>query len=150
MIKAIRHLTKRDRLALAAFFGIVLLCTVYFASGILVTYVSPAGDGFEAAPEGTGYTVRVYGLQTYSAADQLKTAIKEQRQILAEIEADPADLSYLVNIGPLLKRTAAETLINELQTSGYNLAKIIDNCPQGADCPPVASSPKPSQRNPDK
>lgn len=141
MIKAIRHLNKRDRRALAAFFGIALLCTIYFASGILVTYVSPAIDDFEPAPDGSGFTVRVYGLQNYNAADQLKSAVKEQRRVKAEIEADPADLSYLVNIGPLLKRSAAETLLGELQASGYSLAKIVDNCPGGGDCDPGKSRP---------
>ncbi len=129
MIKALRHLTSRDKRALAVFFAIILLCGLYFASGILVTYVSSPSDAMEMANDGTGYTVRVLGLQTYAAAEQLSNAIREQRRIQTVIEAIPPDQGYLIKIGPLARREAAETLTSELYSSGYSLVKIVENDP---------------------
>lgn len=143
MIKAIRHLTSRDKRALAVFFGIAVLCWLYFASGILVTYVSSPAHQMEMAKEGTGYTVRVLGLQSFAAADQLSNAIREQRRVQTQIEAIPGNQGYLIKIGPFVKREAAETITTELQNSGYSIVKIVDNCPQGGDC---SSSQSESQR----
>lgn len=137
MIKGLNHLTGRDKRALAVFFAIALLSSLYFASGILVTYVSSPSDAMEMAKEGTGYTVRVLGLQTYDAAEQLSNALREQRRVRTLIEATPAE-GYLIKIGPLAKREAAESLTAELHDSGYNLVKIIENC---RDCNP----PQPNQ-----
>jgi hypothetical protein len=144
MIKALRHLTGRDKRALAVFFGIALLCALYFSSGILVTYVSSPSDAMEMAREGTGYTVRVLGLQTFAAAEQLSNAIREQRRIQTVIEAVPGNQGYLIKIGPLVRREAAETLTSELYSSGYSIVKIVENCPQGANCnPPQSNSASP-------
>ncbi len=145
MFKGLKHLTGRDKMALAVFFAIALLGSLYFASGILVTYVSSPSDAIEMAQDGTGYTVRVLGLQTYNAAEQLSNALREQRRIKTVIEGTPAD-GYLIKIGPLAKREAAETLTTELHGSGYNLVKIVDNCPAGSDCNPSTSLP--AQPNP--
>jgi len=140
MTKALTHLTGRDKRALAVFFGIILLCALYFASGILVTYVSSPPDDLEPAKEGTGYTVRVLGLQSYTAAEQLSSAIREQRRVQTAIEAVPAEQSYLIRIGPLAKRSGAEVLSEELRNSGYSIVKIIENCAPGSDCKPSQSS----------
>jgi hypothetical protein len=150
MIRALRHLTGRDKRALAIFFATAFLCALYFASGILVTYVTSPSDTLEMAKDGTGYTVRVLGLQTFAAAEQLSNAIREQRQVKTEIEAVPADQGYLIKIGPLAKREAAETLTSELYSSGYSIVKIVENCPKGKDCDPpqpISTSPNNSQRN---
>jgi hypothetical protein len=149
MIRALRHLTGRDKRALAIFFAIALLCALYFASGILVTYVTSPSDALEMAKDGTGYTVRVLGLQTFAAAEQLSNAIRQQRHVETEIEAVPADHGYLIKIGPLAKREAAETLTSELYSSGYSIVKIVENCPEGKDCDPpqpISTSPNNSQR----
>lgn len=141
MIKALRHLNSKDKLALAVFFSLALLCTLYFASGILVTYVSSPDSALEMSKDGTGFTVRVLGFQTFRAAEQLSTALQDQRQVKAVIENAPASQGYLVNVGPLTKREAAENLTSELHNSGYGVVKIVQNCAPGvADCPPSSSS----------
>jgi hypothetical protein len=129
MIKSLRHLTSRDKRALAVFFAIALLCGLYFASGILVTYVSSPSDAMEMAKDGAGYTVRVLGLRTYAVAEQLSNAIREHRRVQTVIEAVPPDQGYVIKIGPLAKREAAELLTSELYSSGYSLVKIIENEP---------------------
>jgi hypothetical protein len=147
MIRTLNNLTARDKLALAVFFGTALLCSLYFASGILVTYVSPPANPFEMAKDGTGFTVRVLGLHSYDLAEQLSVALREQRRIDAVIEAVPADQGYLVKIGPLARREAAEMLTDELHNSGYGVVKIIENCPTGSNCsPPGSGSRNSSQR----
>jgi hypothetical protein len=138
-IRALNNLTARDKLALAVFFATALLCSLYFASGILVTYVSPPSNPFEMAKDGTGFTVRVLGLQSYHSAEQLSVALREQRRIDAVIEAVPSNQGYLVIIGPLARREAAEMLTDELHNSGYSVVKIIENCPTGKNCSPSGS-----------
>lgn len=141
MIKALRLLNSRDKLALAVFFSLALLCAVYFASGILVTYVSSPGGAFEMSKDGTGFTVRIFGFQTFSAAEQLSNALMEQRKVKATIETAPASQGYLVKVGPLAKREAAEQLTSELHNSGYSAVKIAQNCAPGTDCPPDSIAP---------
>jgi hypothetical protein len=135
MIKALSYLTTRDKQALAIFFGIALTCSLYFASGILVTYVSQPAGVMEVAKDGNGFTLRVLGLQTYAAAQQLSAALQDQRRVPTVIEAAPASQGYLLKVGPLVKRTDAETLTNDLHNSGYNLVRIVQDCPPGTgDC----------------
>ncbi len=135
MIKALRYLTTRDKQALAIFFGIALTCSLYFASGILVTYVSPPAGAMELAKNGNGFTLRVLGLQTYAAAQQLSAALQEQRGVPTVIEAAPASQGYLLKAGPLVKRSDAETLTNDLHNSGFSLVRIVQDCPPGTgDC----------------
>lgn len=140
MIKALRHLNSKDKLALTVFLTLALLCSLYFASGILVTYVSSSDSALVMSKDGTGYTVRILGFQTFKAAEQLSTALQEQRQVKAVIENAPSSQGYLVKVGPLTKQEAAENLKSELHNSGYGVVKIIQNCAPGvADCPPAAS-----------
>lgn len=146
MIKALRHLTGRDKRALAVFFGIALLCALYFASGILVSYVSSPPEALEMAKDGAGYIVQVRGLQNFTMAEQLSSAIRDQRRVKTVIEANPSDMGYLINVGPLAKREAAEGLTSELLESGYSVVKIIENCPPGGDC--GRSQPNPSPQAP--
>lgn len=143
MIKALRHLNSKDKLALAVFFSLALLCTLYFASGILVTYVSSSPNALEMSKDGTGFTVRVLGFQTFAAAEQLSTALQDQRQVKATIENAPTNQGYLVKVGPLTHREAAENLTSELHNSGYGVVKIVQSCAPGVtDCPP-SSTPTP-------
>jgi hypothetical protein len=135
-LQAFKNLTISDLRALGVFFGIALLCSLYFVSGILVTHVSSSTDSFALAPEGAGYTVWVMGLQTYDSAEILHSALVDERKIRALVEPDPGNIGYLVKIGPFLKREAAEILTNELQNSGYGVVKIIENCPPGNNCVP--------------
>jgi hypothetical protein len=144
MINALRHLTGRDKRALAVFFGIALLCALYFASGILVTYVSSPPEALEMAKDGAGYIVQIRGLQNFAMAEQLSSAIREQRRVKTVIEANPADLGYLINVGPLAKRESAEGLSSELLESGYTIVKVIENCPPGGDCGRNQPTPLPS------
>jgi hypothetical protein len=136
-LRAFKHLTLRDLRALGVFFGIALLCSLYFVSGILVTYVSSS----TIPPEGTGYTVWVLGLQTHESAELLSTALINERRIGAMIQPAPDDQGYLVKIGPLINRQDAENLDSELKSSGYKLVKIIENCPPGNNC--IPAKPKP-------
>jgi hypothetical protein len=148
MIKALSYLTTRDKQALAVFFGIALMCSLYFASGILVTYVSQPAGVMEVAKDGNGFTVRVLGLQTYAAAQQLSAALQDQRRVPTAIEAAPASQGYLLKVGPLVKRADAETLTNDLRNSGYNLVRIVQDCPPGIDdC--NQNRPSAAERTPD-
>lgn len=131
MIKSLKHLSARDKQALAIFFGLALVCALYFASGILVTDVSTSAGAMEVAKDGRGFTVSVSGLQTYVAAERLKVALQDQRHVPAAIEAAPVSNGYLLKIGPLAKRADAETLTTDLYTSGYSGVKITENCPPG-------------------
>ena len=143
MLNVLKHLNSRDRHGLAIFFGIALLCFLYFASGILVTYVSSPEGALEVARDGRGYTVRVFGLQTFSAAEKLSTALWDQRRVPADIEADPFNQGYLLRVGPLAKRADAETLTNDLTSSGYGTVNITPTCPPGiADCNPESNERK--------
>lgn len=137
MIKALQHLNTKDRQALAIFFGLAMLCSLYFASGILVTYISSPPNSLAMSKDGTGFTIRVLGFQTFAAAEQLTTALQEQRQVRAVIETVPSSQGYQVKIGPLANREGAEFLTNELHNSGHSVVKIIQNCGPGiTDCPP--------------
>jgi hypothetical protein len=136
MIKEVRYLSVRDKRALAVFFGIAFLCWLYFASGILVTKdPAPLGE-IEMAKDGTGYTVRVLGLREIGIAEDLSKAIRDQRRVQTSIEQIPKG-GYLINIGPVAKLRAAEALTSELHNSGFNIVKIVENCPPGGECGPA-------------
>ena len=126
MIKALKNPTLTDKRALAVFFGIALLCALYFASGILVSYVSPPADFIEMSRDGTGYTVRVLNIPTFDGALELSNALREQRRLQAVIEASPTDRGYLLKIGPLATRQLAEQLASELRTTGYDQIGIAE------------------------
>jgi hypothetical protein len=135
MIKALEHLTSRDKQALAIFAGLAMLCSFYFASGILVTYVSQPAEAMEVAKDGGGFTVRVLGLQTFALARQLSAAVQDQRRVPAVIEAAPSNQGYLIKVGPLAKLSDAETLTADLHNSGYSIVRIVRNCGPGInDC----------------
>ncbi|MBO0719598.1 MAG: SPOR domain-containing protein [Blastocatellia bacterium] len=136
MFKAVRHLSGRDKRALAVFFGIAFFCWLYFASGILVTKAPLPSDEIEMAKDGTGYTVRVLGLRDIAAAEQLSRALRDQRGVRSKIEEIPSEGGYLINIGPLSKLQAAEALTSELLNAGFNIVKIVDNCGPGGNCNP--------------
>lgn len=148
MRKALEHLNARDKQALAIFFALALLCSLYFASGVLVSYVSSPTVAMEPARDGRGFTVRVLGLQTFAAAEQLSAALRDQRRVAAIIEAAPVNQGYLVKVGPLAKREAAEALTSELHNSGYSVVKIVEHCGPGMnDCNPAlppSSTPSPT------
>jgi hypothetical protein len=137
MIKEVRHLSGRDKRALAVFFGIAFLCWLYFASGILVTKDPLPYDEIEMAKDGTGYTVRVLGLREIRIAEELSKAIRDQRRVKTSIETIPKGGGYLLNIGPIVKLQAAEALTTELYNSGFNIVKIVENCQPGENCGPA-------------
>jgi hypothetical protein len=132
--KPLKHLTGKDKRALAAFYSVTLLCALYFASGILVTYPPESSEDAAMANGGSGYIVQVRGLQTYAEAERLAEVLRQNRRIQAVIEAIPADQSYLINAGPLAKLETAERLTNDLQNAGHKLIKILENCQPGSDC----------------
>ncbi len=146
MFKALRHLNSRDKLALVVFFSLALICTLYFASGILVTYISSSAAQLEMSKDGTGFTVQVPGFQSIPSAERLVSELKNQHNIFAEISSDSASSGYLVKIGPLTKLEGADYLRDELHKSGYNAVKIVQNCAPGiADCNPTQLPAKPNQ-----
>lgn len=118
---------RADRRALMVFFAIALLLSLYFASGILVGYVSPPADLIEMAKEEPGWAVRVSRLPTFDAASQLTAAIRNQRQLEAVIEGAPNETGYQVRIGPVATREMAELLAEELTTSGYPRIDILES-----------------------
>lgn len=144
MLKVLQHLTSKDKLALGVFLSLALLCSLYFASGILVTYVSSPANALEMSKDGTGFTVRVLGL-TFPAAEQLSAALQDQRRIKAAIENAPGNQGYQVKVGPLTKREAAEDLTSDLHNSGYGVVKIVQTCAPGiTDCPPAPANQTPT------
>jgi hypothetical protein len=147
MIKALRHLNSKDKLALGTFLTLALLCSLYFASGILVTYVSSPDNNLEMSKDGTGFMVRVLGVQTFAGAEQLQTSLQGELRVRAVIENAPSNQGYLIKVGPLAKREGAEYLTNELHKSGYGVVKIVQTCAPGiTDCLPPqspAASPTP-------
>ena len=148
MIKALRNPTRRDKRALAVFFGVALLCAIYFASGILVSYVSPPADYIEMAKDGRGTLVEIANIPTFETALQLSNALLEQRRLQAVIEISPTGFGYLLRIGPVVRRSMAERLANELQSTGYERITIRESCPDGGDCPPAPVSAEPASSGP--
>ncbi|MFN0112153.1 MAG: SPOR domain-containing protein [Blastocatellia bacterium] len=138
MIKALRNLNSRDKLALTVFFSLAMLCALYFASGILVTYISSSTAPLEMSKDGTGFTVQALGFQSRASAERLLAELKNQHNLSAEIISDPANSGYLIKIGPLAKLQGADYLREELLKAGYNSVKIVQNCAPGiADCNPT-------------
>lgn len=135
MIKALSHLTSRDKRALAIFVGLVATCSFYFASGILVTYVSQSTEALEVAKDGKGFMVRVLGLQTLASAERQRAELRDRYGVPVEIEAAPTGQGYLIKAGPLVKLSDAETLMNKLRTSHNSIVRIVRNCgPGNSDC----------------
>ncbi len=118
---------RADRRALMVFFAIALLLALYFASGILVGYVSPPADLIEMAKGEPGWAVRVSRLPTFDAASQLTAAIRNQRRLEAVIEGAPSESGYQVRIGPVATREMADLLVEELTTSGYTRIDILES-----------------------
>ena len=148
MINALNHLTSRDKLALWIFAGMAMLCSFYFASGILVTYVSQPAEAMEEAKDGKGFTVRVLGLQTFESAEGLSVEMQGKYGVPTKIDAGPAGQGYLVIIGPLAKSADAETLKNALQNKRH-IVRIIQNCGPGiVDCAPTRPLNRGASSNP--
>src|SRR5262249_29126210 len=153
MIEALSHLTSRDKRALAIFVGLVAACTFYFASGVLVSYVFRPAEALEVAKDGKGFTVRVLGLQTLASAERQGAERRDQYGVPAEIEAAPTGESFLIKVGPLVKLSDAETLMNNLRTSHNSIVRIVRSCGPGiSDCgqdqPTPSDAPSDSHSNP--
>lgn len=153
MIKALSHLTSRDKRALAIFVGLVAACSFYFASGILVTYVSQSTEALEVAKDGKGFMVRVLGLQTLASAERQRAELRNRYGVPSEIEVAPTGQGYLIEAGPLVKLSDAETLMNKLRISHNNIVRIVRNCGPGiSDCAqnqqPPSGAPSDPNSNP--
>lgn len=137
MFKALDHLKSRDKHALAAFLGLALLCFLYFASGILVTYVSSPDQ--TATATNKGFIVQVFGFQTHSAAEKLSAALRD-RSLTVEIESDPVVQGYMIKVGPIATRTDAQNLLAELQQAEYKRVNLMELCPPGTPgCEPAGA-----------
>jgi hypothetical protein len=135
MFNVINHLKSRDKHALAAFLGLALLCFLYFASGILVTYVSSPDQ--QPAAANKGFMVQVFGFQTHSAAEKLSAALRD-RSLAVEIESDPVVQGYMIKVGPIATRTDAQNLVAELQQAEYKRVNLMELCPPGTPgCDPA-------------
>jgi hypothetical protein len=135
MIGALSRVTSRDKRALAIFAGLVGACSVYFASGALIAYVSEPRETLEVAKDGKGFTVRVLGVQTLALAEQQSEELRNRYGAPAEIEASPTGQSFLIKVGPLAKLSDAEILMNKLRTSHNSIVRIVRNCGPGiSDC----------------
>src|SRR5262245_15680865 len=153
MIEALRRLTSRDKWALATFAGLVAACSVYFASGALVSYISQPAEALEVAKDGKGFTLRVLGLQTLASAERQSAELRDRYGVPAEIEAAPTGESFLIKVGPLVKLSDAETLMNNLRTSHNSIVRIVRNCGRGiSDCgqdqPSPSNAPSDTHSNP--
>jgi hypothetical protein len=141
MIEALSRLTSKDKRALAIFVGLVGACSVYFASGALMTYVSQSGETLEVAKDGKGFTVRVLGLQTLALAERQSEELRNRYGAPAEVEAAPTGQSFLIKVGPFVKLSDAETLMNKLRSSHNSIVRIVRNCGPGVkDCGPDQQS----------
>jgi hypothetical protein len=135
MIEASNRLTSRDKRALAIFAGLVGACSLYFASGKLIAYISQPNETLEVAKDGKGFTVRVLGLQTMALAEQQREELRNRYGAPAEIEAAPTGESFLIKVGPLAKLSDAEFLMNKLRMSNNSIVRIVRNCGPGInDC----------------
>jgi hypothetical protein len=142
MIEALSHLTSKDKRALAIFAGMVTACSLYFASGALVSYVSRPAEALEVAKDGKGFTVRVLGLQTLASAERQSAELRSRYGVPAEIEAAPTGQSFLIKVGPLVKLSDAEALMNTLRVSHNSVVRIVRNCgPEIGDCGQEQQSP---------
>lgn len=136
MFKALRNLTLADKRALAVFFAIAFICAIYFASGILVSYVSPPADLLEIAANGKGTMVEISNIPSYDSATQIGSKIREIRRIDSNIEYSPTGFGYIIRVGPFTRREMAEQLANELKSVFNNLITLREVCPVGPNCPP--------------
>jgi SPOR domain len=135
MIEALSNLTSRDKRALAIFAGLVAACSLYFASGALIGYVYRPAEALEVAKDGKGFTVRALGFQTLASAERLSADLRSRYGVPAKIEAAPTGQSFLIKVGPLVKLSDAETLMNNLRTSHNSVVRIVRNCGPGiGDC----------------
>jgi hypothetical protein len=155
MIEALSHLTSRDKRALAIFVGLVVACMFYFASGVLVTYVYQSTEALEVANDGKGFMVRVLGLQTLALAEQQSAELRNRYGVPAEIEGSPTGQGYLIKVGPLVKLSDAETIMNKLRISHNSIVRIVRSCGPGiSDCvqdqQPSPGAPSDSNSNPTK
>jgi SPOR domain len=142
MIEALSNLTSRDKRALAIFAGLVAACSLYFASGALISYVFRPAEAMEVAKDGKGFTVRVLGFQTLASAERLSAELRNRYGAPTEIEAAPTGQSFLIKVGPLVKLSDAETLMNNLRTSHNSVVRIVQNCGPGiSDCGQDQRSP---------
>src|SRR5215475_11574066 len=115
MIDALSQLTSRDKAALAIFAGLVSVCSLYFAWGVLVSYIFQPAEALEVAKDGKGFTVRVLGLQTLASAERQSAELRNRYGVPVEIEAAPTGQSFLIKVGPLAKLSDAETLMDNLR-----------------------------------
>src|SRR5215475_9438231 len=149
MIEALRRLTSRDKVALAIFAGLVAAGSFYFASGPLVSYFSQPAEALEVAKDGKGFTVRVLGLQTLASAERQSAELRNRYGVPAEIEATPTGQGYLIKVGPLVKLSDAETLMNNLITSNNSIVRIVRDCGSGiGDCDHDRQSPSGAPSDP--
>jgi hypothetical protein len=149
MIEALSHLTSRDKRALVIFAGVVAACSLYFASGVLVSYVSRPAEALEVAKDGKGFTVRVIGLQTLASAERQSAELRDRYGVPTEIEAAPTGQSFLIKVGPLVKLSDAEALMNKLLTSHNSVVRIVRNCGPGInDCGQDQQSPSVAPSDP--
>jgi len=136
VLKALKNLTAADKRALAVFFGIAIVCAIYFASGILVSYVSPPADYVELATDGRGTMVEISSIPTYDAAIQISNNLKAERRLESSIDFSPNGFGYILRVGPVARREMADRLADDLKETGYDQITLRDVCPEGIDCPP--------------
>jgi hypothetical protein len=104
------------------------------------------------AKDGKGFTVRVLGLQTLALAERQSEELRNRYGAPVEIEAAPAGESFLIKVGPLVKLSDAEIVMNKLRTSNNSIVRIVRNCGPGiSDCAerqPLSPAPSESNTNP--
>jgi hypothetical protein len=67
----------------------------------------------------------------------------------AEIETAPTGQSFLIKVGPLVKLSDAETLMNKLRASHNSVVRIVRNCGPGInDCGQDQQSPSVAPSDP--
>jgi cell division septation protein DedD len=130
-MKLLSNFSVRDKQALILYLGIALLCAAVFAAGIFVGSSTSLSAAARSAPDGRAATqaeasivVRVLGLASQQEAEQLSQMLRAEGQRKVSVEADPEGSGYVVKIGPLASRAAADDLMLGLRNAGYGLLKV--------------------------
>jgi hypothetical protein len=93
--------------------------------------------------------VRVLGLQTLASAEQQSAELQSRYGVPAEIEAAPTGQNFLIKVGPLVKLSDAEALMNKLRASHNSVVRIVRNCgPEISDCGQDQQSPSVAPSDP--
>jgi len=129
-MKLLSNLTVKDKRALMLYLAIVLLCATFFAAGIFIGYSTPQSYAANGAGRPmAGFIVRVMGLDSAEAANELSAALRTQKRINTVVETGSGARGHVVKVGPLATRTQADDLSLALRNAGYSAVTVPADAP---------------------